>query len=109
MKRVILESPYVGDVEENIAYARAAVRDCLARGEAPIASHLLYTLPGILDDGVAGERALGIAAGHAWMAQAELMVVYRDRGVSGGMTHAIALAEMRGLPIEYRNIAGASK
>jgi hypothetical protein len=41
MRWVILESPYAGDVEANVAYARAAVRDSLMRGEAPIASHLL--------------------------------------------------------------------
>ena len=27
MRRVILESPYAGNVEENVAYARAAVRE----------------------------------------------------------------------------------
>ena len=43
---MILESPYAGRVEENVAYARAAVRDSLLRGEAPIASHLLYTSRG---------------------------------------------------------------
>ena len=42
MRRVIVESPYAGDVERNIAYVRAAMRDCLMRGEAPLASHLLY-------------------------------------------------------------------
>ena len=40
MKLVILESPYAGDVEANVEYARACVRDSLSRGEAPIASHL---------------------------------------------------------------------
>ncbi|MEK7211264.1 MAG: hypothetical protein AAB731_01390 [Patescibacteria group bacterium] len=43
MQRVILESPFSGDVKRNIAYARACIRDCLRRGEAAIASHLLYT------------------------------------------------------------------
>ena len=46
MRQVIFESPYAGNVEENVAYARAAVRDSLLRGELPIASHLLYTQPG---------------------------------------------------------------
>ena len=67
MRRVIVESPYAGDVATNIAYARAAVRDCLMRGEAPIASHLLFTQPGILDDDVADERRLGIEAGLSWL------------------------------------------
>lgn len=47
MKLVIVESPYAGDVKTNVAYARAAIRDCLMRGEAPYASHLLYTQEGV--------------------------------------------------------------
>lgn len=31
MKLVILESPYAGDVEANVAYARRCVRDSLLR------------------------------------------------------------------------------
>ena len=50
MKLVIIESPYAGDIEKNVAYARDCVRDSLMRGEAPYASHLLYTQPNILDD-----------------------------------------------------------
>lgn len=33
MRRVIVESPYAGDIEKNVTYARAAIRDCLSRGE----------------------------------------------------------------------------
>lgn len=54
---VLLESPYAGNVELNVTYARACMRDCLKRGEAPFASHLLYTQPGVLDDLVPNERA----------------------------------------------------
>ena len=43
MRFVIIESPYAGNVEENEEYARKCLRDCLMRGEAPFASHLLYT------------------------------------------------------------------
>ncbi len=48
MKLVILESPYAGHVDANVAYARMAMHDSLLRGEAPIASHLLYTQPDVL-------------------------------------------------------------
>ncbi len=82
MRRVILESPYAGDVEANVEYARRCVRDSLARGEAPIASHLLYTQPGILRDHVSQERQWGIDAGLAWGAVADATVVYTDRGIS---------------------------
>ena len=102
MKLVILESPYAGDVEANTAYARACVRDSLSRGEAPLASHLLYTQPGILRDDVPEERQRGIEAGLAWAGQAEATVVYTDRGISKGMRYGIANAETAGRPVDYR-------
>lgn len=39
---VIIESPYAGDVARNVKYARLALCDSIARGEAPIAFHLVY-------------------------------------------------------------------
>ncbi|MFE5288119.1 hypothetical protein ACFRAQ_24390 [Nocardia sp. NPDC056611] len=65
---VIIESPYAGDVEANLAYARAALLDSLNRGEYPFASHLLYTQ--VLTDADADQRSHGIAAGLAWGAHA---------------------------------------
>ena len=106
MRLVIVESPYAGDIERNVAYAREAIRDCLSRGEAPLASHLLYTQPGVLRDGVPEERQLGIAAGLAWAKKADATVVYIDLGVSRGMEHGIADAVAAGRPIERRSLAG---
>jgi hypothetical protein len=105
MRLVILESPYAGDVAANLVYARACVRDALQRGEAPVASHLLYTQPGILDDAVPSDRRLGIDAGLAWLGVADAAVVYTDRGISNGMVFGIAAADKAGVPVEYRNIA----
>lgn len=102
MRRVILESPFAGDVEANIAYARECLRDCLLRGEAPIASHLLYTQPGVLDDDVPAERQHGIDAWLAWGAVADATVVYCDRGISRGMKYGIANADAAGRPVEMR-------
>jgi hypothetical protein len=75
MRRITIESPYAGNSPWRIVaffqrvrnrnYARAAVRDSLMRGEAPIASHLIYTQPGILRDEIEGERQQGIDAGLA--------------------------------------------
>jgi hypothetical protein len=104
-KLVILESPFAGDVEANIKYARAAVRDSLLRGEAPIASHLLYTQEGILDDDVPEERAQGIDAGLAWRTVAEGTVVYTDLGISKGMEYGIQAAKDAGNPVEYRTLS----
>ena len=104
MDLVILESPYAGDVNKNIKYARECVRDSLLRGEAPIASHLLYTQDGILDDDISRERQLGIDAGLAWKSVASKSVVYVDLGITKGMRYGIKAAERSGIPVEERRI-----
>lgn len=104
MKLVILESPYAGDTERNEAYARRAMKDCLLRGEAPFASHLLYMQPGILDDTIPDQRSLGIAAGLLWGREAEITVVYVDYDISDGMRQGIDEAIRYQKPVEYRTI-----
>lgn len=108
MLLVVVESPFRGKtpVEErrNIEYAQAAVRDCLLRGEAPIASHLLHTQVGILNDEVPRERELGMAAGRAWIPKAHKVVVYTDFGISLGMKAAINLALDASVPVVERTL-----
>ena len=107
MKLVVIESPYAGDVHKNLNYARAAMLDCLSRGEAPLASHLLYTQ--VLDDEDPNERYRGIKAGLAWGQHADLVAVYADRGISTGMKMGIEAAKYDGIPIEYRTLRNWSK
>ena len=102
MRRVIIESPFAGNLERNIRYARICVRDALSRGEAPIASHLLYAQEGILRDEVPEERQWGIDAGLAWGAVADATVVYMDLGVSKGMDYGITHAYRAGRSVERR-------
>lgn len=107
MRLVVLESPYAGNFVQrylNRRYARKCVRDSLRRGEAPIASHLLYTQPGILNDQVPAERKQGIDAGLAWRTVAEASVVYTDRGISEGMKYGIAAAQRQGTPVDMRSL-----
>jgi hypothetical protein len=109
MRRVIVESPYRGGLFRrwlHVRFARACMRDCLLRGEAPMASHLLYTQRGVLRDDVEDERKLGIDAGHAWISSADAMVVYLpSRGVvSPGMDVGIRRAKAIGIPVEYRRL-----
>jgi hypothetical protein len=108
MKRVILESPFwaptAWGLARNMAYCRLAMRDCIARGEAPYASHALYTQPGVLDDAVPDERTLGMQAGFEWGAVAELVVVYVDLGISNGMTEGLRTHCRNGLAIEHRSL-----
>lgn len=104
LKLVILESPYAGDIERNIKYARECVNDSLKRKEAPIASHLLYTQKGILDDDIPEERKMGIDAGLAWKLVADLHVFYIDYGISKGMKYGMEFATKNKIPFEMRKI-----
>ena len=107
MKLTIIESPYAGtpkEIERNIRYAKTCVRDSLARGEAPYASHLFFTQYGILNDNIPAERKQGIEAGLAWGEKADLTVVYIDLGTTEGMNYGIERAQRAGRAVEYRSI-----
>ena len=104
---VVIESPYAGDIEKNMRYLRACMRDCLVNhGEAPYASHALYTQPGVLRDEVPEERQHGIKAGFAFRPLMKKTVVYTDLGYSTGMKYGIKHAEEIGHPIEFRTLGG---
>jgi hypothetical protein len=104
MRLVVVESPYAGDVVRNTRYLRACLRDCLDRGEAPFASHAIYTLPGVLDDLIPEQRERGIAAGFAWRAHAAVVCFYTDLGWSPGMVAAQLTAQRDGLTCEVRRL-----
>jgi len=104
MRKVIIETPFAGDIEKNLEYARAAMHDCLMRGEAPFASHMLYTQEGVLRDEIPIERERGIEAGFAWKKIADETIVYIDRGISGGMKKGIEASLKIGQPIITRSM-----
>lgn len=106
---VVIESPFAAAGAEgraaNEALLSAALADCIRRGESPMASHGLYTRPGVLDDDDPEQRAAGINAGLALYAVADRCVVYIDRGVSEGMIQGILRARRGYLPIYVRSVA----
>lgn len=77
------------------------------RGEAPLASHLLYTQEGVLRDDVPADGQRGIDAGLAWGLVAQATVVYTDLGISKGMEYGIKNAQEANRPIEYRSLVAA--
>ena len=113
MKRVIIESPYAAanghTVADHEEYARRCMADSLARGEAPLASHLLYTQHGILDDTDPEQRKRGMEAGWAWTEMADLVAVYTDFGESCGMVDGMAGALELDIPIVTRHIGRGGK
>lgn len=103
-KLVVIESPFAGDREKNVAYARALVRHALKQGLYPYASHLFY--PQVLDDDHPQERKLGIDAGFAWGALATKTFVGIDLGISKGMELGIAAAKERGREVVEVRLEG---
>jgi hypothetical protein len=80
-RRVVIESPYgpcAGDPELNAAFARDCVRDCLRRGDVPIATHLL--------------------------AAAKALIVYVDRDITPDMKRSIDAASAASVPVEFREL-----
>ena len=121
LKPVLLESPYGSTekdpekykkhIERNIFYAQLCMHDCLMHGEAPFASHLLYTQKNVLRDYMPEERRLGMEAGFIWGAFAKYSVFYTDLGVSSGMLAGQRKAKKEGrhcitrrLPSELKKI-----
>lgn len=98
MRIVVIESPFkpsAADIakyegcysaaellRQNLIYARLAVLNALKRGEAPLASHLLYTQVWSERDDL---RDAGIKAGIELHHRADTVALYVDLGTSSGM------------------------
>jgi len=104
MRRVIIESPFAGDVEANTRYLKQAVIDCLTRGESPYASHGFFTH--FLDDNEPSQRMAGIKAGLEWAKAADAVIYYLDRGMSQGMLFALEKHVQAARKVEVRLLQG---
>ena len=95
-KLVYIASPYAGDVEGNVAFAKAACRYAAAKGDTPVAVHLMY--PQFLDDRVPKEREAGLKMGRRVLAVCEEIWLCGEK-LSAGMRAEKAEAERLGIPI----------
>lgn len=107
MNVVYIESPFAAPTHEglllNRAYAFACMRDSLARGEAPLASHLLW--PQVLDDTKPDGRALGMECGFTWSeAAGAAHAFYFDLGWNSGMKAGLKRATERGALVYTRSL-----
>lgn len=96
MKLVYICSPYAGDTESNVQFARAACLYDSKQGCAPVAVHLLY--PQILNDDIPAQRELGIGMGLRVLASCDELWICGSR-ISHGMSCEIAEAERLGIPV----------
>jgi len=100
--RVFVASPYAGDVKRNLEYLRKCLRDSIDRGEAPMASHMIY--PQVLDDGVDSERTMGMRLGARWLIASDVCALYVDLGESTGMRMEREIALCAGITVVERRI-----
>jgi hypothetical protein len=100
MKLVYICSPYAGDIEQNIRFAKAACSYAAEQGCAPVAVHLLYPL--ILNDAIPAQREAGIRMGLRVLASCDQIWICGEH-ISHGMSCEIAEAKRLGIPI--RNIS----
>lgn len=123
-KRVLVsvESPCAGKVPEwvhwrwlaaaierfnrwrNMRYAMLCVKESIARGEAPYASHVFFDRRGLLDDADPSQRRVGMECGLSWSAQAAIFAFYVDRGFSSGMSAAYLVAIRSGAVVSVRRL-----
>jgi hypothetical protein len=101
---VVLESPYAGDTIANIAYLQRCIQDSIDQGEAPFASHQMYTMA--LDNTSDYQRLIGIECGYTWLRLAQLQVFYTDRGWSPGMIEAWRAGAALDMPYRIRALDG---
>ena len=95
-KLIYIASPYAGDVEKNVAFAKVACRYAMKQGCTPVAVHLLY--PQFLDDSNLQERAAGLAMGHQVLSVCDELWVCGNR-ISSGMESEIQEAKRMGIPV----------
>ena len=93
---VYIASPYAGDIERNVAFAKAACRYAVAQGCTPVAVHLMY--PQFLDDCVPKEREVGLKMGMRVLAACDEIWLCGER-ISAGMKAEEAEAKRLSIPI----------
>lgn len=96
MKLIYVASPYAGDVEKNIAFAKRACHHAMEQGHAFFAPHLLY--PQMLNDADPTERQAGLFMGLTMLSRCDELWCYGDR-ISHGMHLEIEEADRLGIPI----------
>lgn len=95
-KLLYITSPYAGDVEKNVAFAKAACQYAMEQGCTPVTVHLLYPL--LLDDSNPAEREAGIRMGLRVLEACDELWLCGSL-ISYGMQEKLSAAEWPGIPV----------
>lgn len=117
---VLLESPFSGNIQRNVAYTQRAMADSRQRNEAPIITHLLwtqhhekadhfvsdydpkYTLPNL-------GRESALEQLKAIRRRVHKVVFLVDYGYSNGMKHGLEHCKKEGIPYEERKLGNTEE
>lgn len=102
MKLIYVASPYAGDVEKNVEYAKQACRTVMESGHVFFAPHLMY--PVVLDDARPEERQAGIEMGLTVLYRCDELWAFGET-ISSGMQAEIAEAERLRIPVRRMELA----
>lgn len=83
MKRIMILSPYSGDIERNMRYLQRCIWHVIQERHAPFAPHYIY--PSFMDDTNSLQRDIGIAMGLLWGSVSDELWLFQDYGISDGM------------------------
>jgi nucleoside 2-deoxyribosyltransferase len=90
MKLAYICSPYRGDIERNIEYAKELTLLAIKQGYAPITPHLYLTQ--VLDDNNEEQRKAGMEIALELLKKCDVVVVGTRYGVSQGMARELDFA-----------------
>ena len=97
MRMIFVSSPYAGDVEKNIEFAKQACQYVITTGNAFFCPHLLY--PQVLDDADPEERSLGMEMAKQFLSVCDEIWVFGDR-ISRGMFEEIEYARKNDISLK---------
>lgn len=95
-KLVYIASPYTGEVQKNVEFAKAACRYAMEQNCMPVAVHLLY--PQFLDDHAPIQREAGLRMGHRVLEACDELLLCGSR-ISTGMAMELKEAKKLGVPV----------
>jgi len=115
MSIVILESPYSGDIQRNIAYGQRIMADSRERGEIVIMPHLLWTQHHEAPNHFVSDydekyeikncgREKSLEQIKILRTIADKVIFYTDYGMSSGMVHGLEDCKQRNIEYEFRTI-----
>ncbi len=103
-----IETPWKGldgGGERALDYLRNALRDSLARGELPWASHCMLAMSRALYDEDIDQREEGLLVNQNFILHyASKVVFYTDHGMSEGMLRARTWCGLYSKPFEFRKL-----